>query len=252
MRSATARVASRRGSSMMMRLPRAHGSSSSASGTTVLLPAPGGATTTALPPARSASASGATASSIGRPERIGCGGRAPLALGARAARELEQRARALDDGHVDDPAVERRRGAALPLGFLERGDDALGVRDLLRRRREALVQRVDLLGMNRELALEPDALRLQRVVAETVEVAQLEIRRIEREDVRCARGHAERLARVRDLRLVLEPLDTEIVREVLATERDGDDALARAANLRDVDDCLGRLDPRDHMERAQT
>ena len=68
MRSATARVASRRGSSITMRLPRTHGSSSNASGTTVLLPAPGGATTTALLPERSAAASGARASSIGRPD----------------------------------------------------------------------------------------------------------------------------------------------------------------------------------------
>src|SRR5688572_25347073 len=178
MRSATARVASRRGSSMTMRWPRAHGSSSSASGTTVLLPAPGGATTTALRPARSASASGARASSIGRPERIGLSRRAPLALCARAAREFEQRAGTLDDRHVDDPAVERRRGAAAPLRFLERGDDALRVRDLLRRRREALVQRVDLLGMDRELALEADALRFECVVAEAVSVAQLEVGRI--------------------------------------------------------------------------
>src|SRR5688572_7793417 len=164
MRSATARVASRRGSSMMMRLPRAHGSSSSASGTTVLLPAPGGATTTALPPSRSAVASGARASSIGSPERIGCSRRAPLAFGARAACELEQRTCAFDDGHVDDPAVERRRCTTAPLGFLERCDDALGVRDLLRRRREALVQRVDLLGMDGELALEADALGLERAL----------------------------------------------------------------------------------------
>src|SRR5690349_2384064 len=161
-RSATARVASRRGSSMTMRLPRAHGSSSSASGTTVLLPAPGGATTTALPPVRSAAARGLRASSIGRPERMGA--RAPcarLTLGARAARELEQRAGALYDGHVDDPAVERRRSAAAPLGFLVGRDDARGVRDFLRRRREAFVQRVDLLGMDRELSFEADALRAQ-------------------------------------------------------------------------------------------
>src|SRR5688572_25812097 len=196
MRSATARVASRRGSSMTMRLLRAHGSSSSASGTTVLLPAPGGATTTALPPERSAAPSGARASSIGRPERMRLGAGCASALGARAARELEQRAGALHDGHIDDPAVERRRRAAAAFRFLERGDDALGVRDLLLRRREAVVERVDLLRMDRELALETDAFGFQRVVAQAVEIAQLEVRRVEREHMRRARRDGERLARV--------------------------------------------------------
>ena len=134
--------------------------------------------------------------------------------------------------------------------FLERGDDALGVRDFLRRRREAFVQRVDLLGMDRELALEADALGAQRVVAQPVGIAQLEVRRVEREHVRGARGDAQRLARVRDLRLVLEPLDAHIVREVLAAERDGDDALAGAADRADVDDRLGGLDPRQQAQRA--
>src|SRR6187549_3765490 len=235
MRSATARVASRRGSSITMRLPRVHGSSRSASGTTVLLPAPGGATTTALPPARSAAASGPKASSIGRPERMDYRRRAPLALDARAACELEQRAGALHDGHVDDPAVERSRRSAAPLSFLVGGDDALGVRDFLRRRRETFVQRVDLLGMDRKLALEADALRSQRVVAQPVGIAQLEVRRIEREHVSRARRDAERLARIGDLRFVFQTLDAHVVREVLAAERDGRDALARAADLGDVD-----------------
>ncbi len=44
-----------------------------------------------------------------------------------------------------------------------------------------------------------------------------------------ARAHADPLARVRDLRLVLEPLYTHVVREVLAAESDRDDAFARAA-----------------------
>ena len=47
MRSALARAAIRRGSSMMIFLPCSHGASSSASGTRVVLPAPGGATSTA-------------------------------------------------------------------------------------------------------------------------------------------------------------------------------------------------------------
>ena len=47
MRSALARAAIRRGSSMMIFLPFSQGASSSASGTRVVLPAPGGATSTA-------------------------------------------------------------------------------------------------------------------------------------------------------------------------------------------------------------
>ena len=46
-RRATARAASRRGSSIRMRLPAAHGSWSNTNGTTVLFPAPGGAVSTA-------------------------------------------------------------------------------------------------------------------------------------------------------------------------------------------------------------
>ncbi len=70
MRVATARAASRRGSSITIRPPAAHGSPRSASGTTVLLPAPGGASSTAAPGARSAAVSGASTASMGRPERI--------------------------------------------------------------------------------------------------------------------------------------------------------------------------------------
>ena len=47
MRSALARAAIRRGSSMMIFLAPSQGASSSASGTRVVLPAPGGATSTA-------------------------------------------------------------------------------------------------------------------------------------------------------------------------------------------------------------
>ncbi len=47
MRSALARAAIRRGSSMMIFLSLSQGASSSASGTRVVLPAPGGATSTA-------------------------------------------------------------------------------------------------------------------------------------------------------------------------------------------------------------
>ena len=72
MRCATARAASRRGSSMIKRLPRAHGSSSSASGTTVLLPAPGGACRTTLRWAASAARRSGSTSSMGSPDsRIG-------------------------------------------------------------------------------------------------------------------------------------------------------------------------------------
>ena len=56
MRSATARAAMRRGSSMRMRASPRQAASSSASGTTVLLPAPGGASSTTWRPAASASA----------------------------------------------------------------------------------------------------------------------------------------------------------------------------------------------------
>ena len=70
MRVATARAASRRGSSITIRRPPPTASASSASGTTVLLPAPGGASSTAAPGARSAACSGASTASMGRPERI--------------------------------------------------------------------------------------------------------------------------------------------------------------------------------------
>ena len=68
MRVATARVASRRGSSITILPPRNHGSSSSAIGTTVLLPAPGGASTTALRLRCSAARSAGRISSMGRPD----------------------------------------------------------------------------------------------------------------------------------------------------------------------------------------
>ncbi len=108
----------------------------------------------------------------------------------------------------------------------------------------------DLLGMNREPALEADALGAQRVVAQAVGIAQLEVRRVERQHVRRAGCDAQRLARVRDLRLVLEALDAHVVREVLAAERHGHDALARAADRADVDDGFGGLDPRDESQGA--
>ena len=66
MRSALARAAIRRGSSMMIFLPfRAQGASSSASGTRVVLPAPGGATSTAALSAASVRASSSSTASIG-------------------------------------------------------------------------------------------------------------------------------------------------------------------------------------------
>src|ERR1041384_917481 len=71
MRAATARVASRRGSSISSLPPRNHGSSSSAIGTTVLLPAPGGASTTALRWRSNAERSAGKTSSMGRPDFTG-------------------------------------------------------------------------------------------------------------------------------------------------------------------------------------
>src|SRR5688500_6243280 len=71
MRVATARVASRRGSSMMSLAPLSHGSSSNAIGTTVLLPAPGGASTTALRCCRSCLRNSGRTSSMGRPDSTG-------------------------------------------------------------------------------------------------------------------------------------------------------------------------------------
>jgi hypothetical protein len=67
-RSATARAASRRGSSINIRLPAAQGSSSRTNGTTVLFPAPGGAISTADECSRSARRSSGNARSIGSPE----------------------------------------------------------------------------------------------------------------------------------------------------------------------------------------
>src|SRR5262245_39808596 len=68
MRVATARVASRRGSSMMIFPPRNHDSPSSAIGTTVLLPAPGGASTTALRLRCRTERNSGRISSMGRPD----------------------------------------------------------------------------------------------------------------------------------------------------------------------------------------
>ena len=65
MRSALARAAIRRGSSMMIFLPFSQGASSSASGTRVVLPAPGGATSTAALFAASVSPSWSSTTSIG-------------------------------------------------------------------------------------------------------------------------------------------------------------------------------------------
>ena len=65
-RSALARAAMRRGSSMMIFLPFNQGASSSASGTRVVLPAPGGATSTAALLAASACAMSPSTSSMGR------------------------------------------------------------------------------------------------------------------------------------------------------------------------------------------
>ena len=68
---------------------------------------------------------------------------------------------------------------------------------------------------------------------------------------RCARRDAESLTRIRDLRVVFQALHAHVVREVLAAERDGDDALAGFANRRDVDDGFGRLDPRHEPQHAE-
>ena len=197
----------------------------------------------------SAARSGARASSIGRPERmrLRAASRCQRSARARRASSSSARARLTTGTSMTQPSSDVEAAAAA-LRFLERGDDALGMRDLLRRRREAVVQRVDLLGMDREPAFEADALRASSALSRRPSgIAQLEVRRVEREHVRRARRDAQRLARVRDLRLVLEALDAHIVREVLAAERDGDDALAGAANRRDVDDGLGGLDPRQQL-----
>ena len=66
MRVATARAASRRGSSMTMRCLPSHGASSNANGTRVDLPAPGGACSTTLRCATSAARSSGSAVSMGR------------------------------------------------------------------------------------------------------------------------------------------------------------------------------------------
>ena len=71
MRVATARAASRRGSSTRSLRPWVHGSSSSASGTTVLLPAPGGACSTAARRERRACLSSGSAARTGRSGAIG-------------------------------------------------------------------------------------------------------------------------------------------------------------------------------------
>jgi hypothetical protein len=64
-RTATARAASRRGSSITMRRPASHGASSRASGTTVLLPAPGGASSTAAGRRASAARSSSSTAPMG-------------------------------------------------------------------------------------------------------------------------------------------------------------------------------------------
>ena len=65
-RSAAARAASRRGSSMMMVCPASRASPSSASGTRVVLPAPGGASSTASSRCCRAWRNAGRTSSIGR------------------------------------------------------------------------------------------------------------------------------------------------------------------------------------------
>ena len=66
MRSAAARVASRRGSSMRIVSSPRQGAASSAKGTSVVFPAPGGATTTAFRPAARVASSVGSAVVTGR------------------------------------------------------------------------------------------------------------------------------------------------------------------------------------------
>src|SRR5947209_4334584 len=138
MRVAAARAASRRGSSTMIFLPRAHGSAASTSGTRVDLPAPGGATSTAALRPASAAVSAGSAASMGKTWSNSImyalpGRTARLALFPFEQAEIDRLAeqeiavrRGMDSvaavvGHVDDLGVAR---VAYQLVEVEHGVEA--------------------------------------------------------------------------------------------------------------------------------
>ena len=101
MRAATARAATRRGSSSSRRFPCAQGSSSNASGTTLLLPAPGGASSTAEACVFRAASSAGSAASIGSPDLTRCA-RAHPAPGTASVRGA-RRTRCTSDRYCAPP-----------------------------------------------------------------------------------------------------------------------------------------------------
>src|SRR5207249_9421408 len=85
--------------------------------------------------------------------------RQPAALRSfrRFLHRIEERLRTINDGVVDHLAVDLDGGFPLGLRLPERGDDALGARQLLGGGQVRAVHRADLIGVHAQPALEAAA-----------------------------------------------------------------------------------------------
>ena len=147
---------------------------------------------------------------------------------------------------VDHLVAEHDRALALALGrrLLVGVEDVPRAVELLLRRREELVEDVDLVGVQRPLAVVAEHLRALAVVAERVGLADLQERAVDHlEAVRPTRHQdlrehvVEVVARVLgDLHAAGEHRHLHRRGEVGGTEDDGLEARRRRADLLDVDE----------------
>ncbi len=108
----------------------------------------------------------------------------------------------MDDRVVHHLPVHLHRGGAFGLGLAERGDDALGARNLVRARREQLVGHRHLVGVHAQASLEAAAAAALQRAAKTFHVAQVEPRAVERSfHAGGTRGEHHARARLGKLRL---------------------------------------------------
>jgi hypothetical protein len=117
MRVATARAASRRGSSIRMPRPPSHAASSSASGTAVLLPAPGGAVSTADRACASACAIPGRCGAIGSSARAA--GNGIVTIGSRDSGAVQYRAAPGPTTRHREPARRLSRPTRTPVRRLD-------------------------------------------------------------------------------------------------------------------------------------
>ena len=172
-----------------------------------------------------------------------CSLAAPHELGRHLPRRL-----------VDHLVAEHHGALALALGgrLLVGVEDVPRAVELLLRRREQLVEDVDLVGMQRPLAVVAEHLRALAVVTERVGLADLQERAVDHlEAVRSPRHQdlrehvVEVVARVLgDLHAAGEHRHLHGRGEVGGTEDDGLETGRRRADLLDVDQAAGRLDLR--------